>query len=429
MSIAALAGAASSIMPGLGGQAVKPAYGLGFRFTVKIEANPMADLGAWQSCSGLKVEFKSTEVKQGGNYLTQRRLPDKAFYPKVVLKRAVLASSSSKVQEWLTKAARDWLTDDPASVGSDATITLYDSNDKPVLEWVLKRARPAAWSGPDLDATSSKVAIETLELEHEGFEVKPAGSKPGTPAAGKDKKQQLPVLSEGKAKVEFSFPPERVTLDIRAKELRGNQAGTADQATAGFLSGVTSYKLADLIVQGTNTKQLVKQLATWATAVPKKTDGKPSPCPPDPAKSGSAANKAKPGGDKEQPHISFKWGTSFDFVVQIKQLTAVYTRFSPDGQPIRATVGLTLQVVREITIGGHRANGAANPTSGGIAGRASHVLTESDTLPLLAREHYGTPGSWRDIAEANGIDDPLRVAPGRVLYLPAASELTNGSPR
>jgi nucleoid-associated protein YgaU len=52
-----------------------------------------------------------------------------------------------------------------------------------------------------------------------------------------------------------------------------------------------------------------------------------------------------------------------------------------------------------------------------------HRVVTGDTLALLAWREYGDPAAWRDIARANGIDDPMRLAPGTELLLPAAEEL------
>jgi phage tail-like protein len=37
------------------------------------------------------------------------------------------------------------------------------------MSWSLRGVHPASWTGPTLDAGSTKVAIEVLELVHEGF--------------------------------------------------------------------------------------------------------------------------------------------------------------------------------------------------------------------------------------------------------------------
>jgi hypothetical protein len=64
-----------------------------------------------------------------------------------------------------------------------------------------------------------------------------------------------------------------------------------------------------------------------------------------------------------------------------------------------------------------------NPTSGGLVPRRSKVLGRSDSLASVAQAEYGDPGYWRDIAELNGIDDPLRLTAGRRLLLPVRQEI------
>jgi nucleoid-associated protein YgaU len=54
------------------------------------------------------------------------------------------------------------------------------------------------------------------------------------------------------------------------------------------------------------------------------------------------------------------------------------------------------------------------------------VLADGENVIGVATEKYGAPSAWRAVAQANGIDDPLRVHPGQVLHLPGPSELTEG---
>jgi len=54
-------------------------------------------------------------------------------------------------------------------------ITLLDQAENPVWSWNIRQAWPCKWTGPVLVAKSSDVAIETLEICHEGFEMAAAG--------------------------------------------------------------------------------------------------------------------------------------------------------------------------------------------------------------------------------------------------------------
>jgi nucleoid-associated protein YgaU len=59
-----------------------------------------------------------------------------------------------------------------------------------------------------------------------------------------------------------------------------------------------------------------------------------------------------------------------------------------------------------------------NPTTTGIAGIQSHVVRDGDSLQSIAYAAYGDATAWRTIAEANGIDDPVRLRRGTELSLP-----------
>jgi phage tail-like protein len=85
--------------------------------------------------------------------------------------RAMSATESKKLKDWLAKQA-----DQLNSIGgnldyddSHATITLLDARGIEVIHWDLRGVHPNSWSVSPFDANTSKVAIETLELVHEGF--------------------------------------------------------------------------------------------------------------------------------------------------------------------------------------------------------------------------------------------------------------------
>jgi nucleoid-associated protein YgaU len=60
-----------------------------------------------------------------------------------------------------------------------------------------------------------------------------------------------------------------------------------------------------------------------------------------------------------------------------------------------------------------------NPTTRSSGALGAHVVHDGDSLPSIAYTVYGDPTHWRVIAEANGIDDPLRLRSGRALSLPS----------
>src|SRR5580704_9654641 len=112
-------------------------------------------------------------------------------------------------------------------------------------------------------------------------------------------------------------------------------------------------------------------------------------------------------GVQNPPRVTFTWG-SLSFVGHISSLNVNYLQFGVAGQPFRAEASITMTENPEAVPG-------TNPTSGGIAGRRVHVVSAGDTLHSVSYREYGSPGLWRVLAEANGIDDPLRVMPGTTL--------------
>lgn len=118
----------------------------------------------------------------------------------------------------------------------------------------------------------------------------------------------------------------------------------------------------------------------------------------------------------EPPLITFAWGArGIQFTGFLQSVQVNFTMFGIDGTPLRATADIVLQEVTPEPQG-------TNPTSGGIIGRRSAVLADSDSLAAIAYREYGDAALWRAIALANGIEDPARVAVGTRLLVPPATQ-------
>jgi phage tail-like protein len=142
--------------------------GMAMRFQVTVDG---VDLGGWASCVGLAVEFKHLLVPEGANYTYTPMLPDRIDYQKVTLTRAMSKPDSAAVQHWLSGFASTWFDgqSDSSYSGGTARVTLQDAGRDEVASWVLRDVYPGRWQGPDLRAQDGQVALETLELLHQGF--------------------------------------------------------------------------------------------------------------------------------------------------------------------------------------------------------------------------------------------------------------------
>lgn len=120
-----------------------------------------------------------------------------------------------------------------------------------------------------------------------------------------------------------------------------------------------------------------------------------------------AANNGRP------PWVKFHWGDLHSFKAVIASIDLTFTYFARSGMPLRAKVGLKLTQYEP------DANwGPQNPTSGTPRPQRTHQVTHGETLDRIAARHYNDATQWRLIATANGITDPLALAPGTTLAIP-----------
>src|SRR2546423_13790249 len=118
--------------------------GLQTRFRVVVDG---VDLGGWSKCTGLAVDFKAKQIKEGGNYEYQPILPDYIEYKPITLERAMNAGDSAKVQSWLRTKVRSYIKGESSGGGGTAEITLLDSPGRQGPAWSPRNGVPAGWGG------------------------------------------------------------------------------------------------------------------------------------------------------------------------------------------------------------------------------------------------------------------------------------------
>jgi phage tail-like protein len=136
-----------------------------FNFALELGSIQVA---GFAECTGLQMEAKVFEYKEGGNNSTTLRFPEHSSYSNVTLKRGV--STSNDLIDWQLDVATGAFKQNPRAQNPSVAIVLMDEKGGEVRRWNLIRAFPVKWVGPDLKATGNEVAIETLELAHEGIE-------------------------------------------------------------------------------------------------------------------------------------------------------------------------------------------------------------------------------------------------------------------
>jgi hypothetical protein len=128
----------------------------------------------------------------------------------------------------------------------------------------------------------------------------------------------------------------------------------------------------------------------------------------------NALMKAMHGGGSPPKFVTFSWGSTQLPKAAPLSISIQYAMFRPNGDPMRAFVDLELAQAADSSPAGQ----AQNPTTRGTAGLRSQIVQDGDSLHSIAYECYGDATRWRVIAEANGIDDPLRIERGTALNIP-----------
>lgn len=132
---------------------------LAFRFDLRFGAD---SLGGFSECTGISLEFQTQEYTEGGRNSEMLKFPSRGSQSNIVLKRGI---ANRKLWDWYSMLLRG-----EPKFRRTASIQLLDpAGAKPVAVFELSNAFPCKWTGPDLNALQSGVAVESLELCHEGI--------------------------------------------------------------------------------------------------------------------------------------------------------------------------------------------------------------------------------------------------------------------
>jgi phage tail-like protein len=131
-----------------------------FNFLVEIDG---ITRGAFQEVGGLDSSVDVMEYREGGDVTAMRKLPAMTKYSNITLKRGV--TDDVELYEW----HRQWVDGDPAAPRKNGSIVLLDRQGQEQARWDFVNAWPTRWTGPALNAEGTDVAVESLELAHEGI--------------------------------------------------------------------------------------------------------------------------------------------------------------------------------------------------------------------------------------------------------------------
>ena len=129
-----------------------------FRFHVEIDSLLVAGFSEVQ---GLEVEVETEEHEEGGVNHYTHELPKRVTFPNLTLRKGL--TGSPVLWSWISESLHGTAT------RKTGRIVLLDASGLEVRGWEFLEGYPVRWEGPELSADQSDVAIETLEIAHNGL--------------------------------------------------------------------------------------------------------------------------------------------------------------------------------------------------------------------------------------------------------------------
>ncbi len=130
-----------------------------FRYKVEIDG---IEAGGFTEVTGNDITIEAIEYREGDMAAeTPMKVPGLKKYGNLTLKQGL--ADSKVLYDWLATGLQG------AVERKTVTITLNNDSQAAAASWQVINAWPTKYTAPDLNATASEIAIETLEIAHEGL--------------------------------------------------------------------------------------------------------------------------------------------------------------------------------------------------------------------------------------------------------------------
>ncbi len=132
-----------------------------FYFQVKIADQEVA----FQEVSGLDIEAQVIEYRHGNSKeFSTIKMPGIKKSSNVTLKKGVFKGDNT-FWDWFNKIKMNTIE------RKEVVISLLDQEGAPTMTWTLKNAWPTKITGTDMKSDGNEVAVETIEVAHEGITI------------------------------------------------------------------------------------------------------------------------------------------------------------------------------------------------------------------------------------------------------------------
>jgi phage tail-like protein len=132
-----------------------------FYFRVKWDSNELA----FQEVSGLDIQSEEIKYRHGNSpVFSVIKMPGMKKYGNITMKKGVF-KGDNKFWDWLNQIKLNTIKRVPV------TISLLDEAGNDTMVWTLTNAWPTKISSTDLKSEGNEVAIESIEIVHEGLTI------------------------------------------------------------------------------------------------------------------------------------------------------------------------------------------------------------------------------------------------------------------
>ena len=132
-----------------------------FYFQVKWDSQVMS----FQEVSGLDIQSEEIKYRHGDSpQFSVIKMPGMKKFGNVTMKKGIF-KGDNKFWDWFNQIKMNTIKRLPV------TISLLDEAGKAVKVWTLTNAWPTKITGTDLKSEGNEVAIETIEIVHEGLTI------------------------------------------------------------------------------------------------------------------------------------------------------------------------------------------------------------------------------------------------------------------
>lgn len=208
-------------------------------------------------------------------------------------------------------------------------------------------------------------------------------------------KNPAPEPVKGGKSLDVQFNPQTLKITYATENKGGGQPGGSAKQFVGQGSSKLSVELLfDTTQSGTDVRWWTGQVAYFL----------------------GARKQSDPNNKRTPPGARFAWGT-FEFAGVVDSLQETLEFFSEQGTPLRAVVQLGMTRLDIVFPDSEK---PATVKSGQPGSRPLSPPPVDGNLPKAAGKN-GNSGDWKSVAAANGVDDPLRVPPGKLLDMNAGA--------